>query len=103
GHCHVSPGPDDINYNADDGEHIRDVGRPREYVDHPGLDDAPGGGDDTVNGYFIGRFTQEETSHPAFGYPQFPSLHNGGNPMRNFNISSNPLYGSFAGPVQQFA
>lgn len=46
------------------------TGLPREYVDD--ADGVP---------QFIGRFTHQETSHPAFQYPQNASTAGGGNPM----------------------
>ncbi|MGZ0172204.1 MAG: PulJ/GspJ family protein [Planctomycetales bacterium] len=45
----------------------RRSGLPREYSDGSG------------SGFFIGRFIQEETSHPDFNYPQGLSLINGSN------------------------
>ncbi len=88
--------PDTSNINPSGGGSNASVGNPREFVfGTPATAGSPPAGN--KNTHFIGRFTQEETSHPDFRFPQSPSTV--GNPMdQDVQLTLNA-----AGVVTQFS
>lgn len=88
--------PNPAHSNPASGGYPASIGNPREFVfgNPPAAGPAP---PSNKNAYFIGRFTQEETSHANFRFPQNASTV--GNPMdQDVQLTLNA-----SGAVTQFA